>query len=188
MEPITTTLLMALIGGAAVATGEITSQAIKDAYTALKQLVIDKLGGKTEIANALQQIETDPNSKGRQLVLQEEVEKAITDDLAVTQDGKLEIQALTLLTLLQKQGLATPTVQIAPMGSVGPIYRSYVKVVGDRDVVADTIYGPVSTGDSGDQIQTDTYSKRQVHTGGGTAVEGNVEMDSGDFVGRDKKA
>lgn len=188
MESITTTLLMALIGGAAIATGEITNQAIKDTYTSLKQLVIDKLGGKADIVNALQQVEADPSSKGRQLVLQEEVEKAIITDPVVTQDGELKIQAQALLTLLQKQDMTTPTVQIKQTGSGGVVYGSNAKVTGERGVVADTIHGPVITGDHGCQVQTDTYSKHHVQTGGGMVVEGNMEIDSGDFVGRDKKA
>jgi hypothetical protein len=187
MEPNATTLLMALIAGAAVVTGEIASQAIKDAYTGLKQLAIDKLGGRTDIANALQQVETHPSSKGRQLVLQEEVEKAVTADPTMTQDGKLEIQAQMLLMLLQNQGLTTPAVQITQTGSGGLGWGSNAKVTGKRGVVTDTIHGPVSTGAHGHQVQIDTYSKRQVHTGGGPAVEGKVDIDSGDFVGRDKK-
>lgn len=188
MEPITTTLLTALIAGAAAATTQVASQAIQDAYAGLKGLLLRKWGGKADIDNAVRQVEGDPQSKGRQLMLQEELGKAATADPTAAQDQELLTKAQELLKLLAAQGQATtPAVQITQSSSGGIAYGAGSKAAGERGVVADTIHGSVSTGDNARQIRTDSYVETQTNTGGGTAVEGNVNTSGGDFVGRDKQ-
>jgi hypothetical protein len=153
MEPITTTLLTALIAGAAAATGEVAGQAIKDAYASLKGLLIRKWGGKADLENAVRQVEGEPKSQGRQLMLQEELGKAATADPTAAQDQELLTKAQELLKLLAAQGQATTaTVQIIQSGSGGVAYGAGALAAGERSVVAHTIHGPVSTGDHARQI------------------------------------
>jgi len=187
MEPMTM-FLTALIAGATAATSEVAGQALKDAYNGFKQLVVNKFAGKAELENAIRQVEGDPKSKGRQLVLQEDLEKAITATPNVIQDQELLAKAQALLTLLEAQGQATTaTVQISQSSSGGLAYGPGAKAAGERGIVADTINGPVSTGDNARQIQTDSYIEHQTNTGGGSAIKGNVDTGGGDFIGRDKK-
>jgi hypothetical protein len=187
MEPITTTLLAALIAGAAAGGTEVAGQAIKDAYNGLKQLVINKLGGKADVEDAIQQVEKKPNSEGRQTTLKEELESAVAADPAAGQDQDLLAQAQKLLDLLQQAGKpTTDAVQISLTGSGAIAYGQGSKAAGERGVVADTIQGPVSTGDNARQIQTEHYVENQTNTGGGATIEGNVDTGGGDFVGRDK--
>lgn len=76
--------------------------------------------------------------------------------------------------------------RVVQTGSGGVAIGPGAKAAGARGVVADTIHGPVSTGDHARQIQTDSYIERQTNTGGGTYIEGNVKT-AGDFIGRDKQ-
>src|SRR5687767_12049379 len=118
MEPITTTLLAALIAGAAAATTEVAGQAIKDAYNSLKTLVVAKLGGKGEVANAIQQVEAKPDSSGRKDVLKEELESAVAAEPAIAQDQALLAKAQELIALLRQEGkLSEAAVQIIQSGS-----------------------------------------------------------------------
>jgi len=187
MEPMTM-FLTALIAGATAATSEVAGQALKDAYNGFKQLVMNKLGGKADVANALQQLEGRPDSQSRQGVLQEELAAALDAEPAAAQDQELLAKAQALLTLLEAQGQATTaTVQISQSSSGGLAYGPGAKAAGERGIVADTINGPVSTGDNARQIQTDSYIEHQTNTGGGSAIKGNVDTGGGDFIGRDKK-
>jgi hypothetical protein len=187
MEPITTTLLAALLAGAAAATGEVAGQAIKDAYNRFKQFVIQKLGGIADVEKALQGLESKPDSQGRQMTLKEELESAVAADPAAAQDQALLEQAQKLLSLLQQAGHPAPgSVQITQTGSGGLAYGPGAIAAGAGGVAAGAIHGPVATGEHARQIQSDTYVEKQVNAGGGAAVSGNVDTGGGDFVGRDK--
>jgi hypothetical protein len=186
MEPITTTLLAALVAGAAAATGEVADQAIKDTYNSLKQFVIQKLGGKAGVETALQGLESKPGSQGRQMTLKEELESAVEADPAAAQDPALLEQAQQLLSLLQQAGHPAPgSVQITQSGSSGLAYGPGAIAAGAGGVAAGAIHGPVATGEHARQIQTGAYVEKQVNTGGGAAVAGDVNT-GGDFVGRDQ--
>ena len=58
------------------AVGKLSESAIKDAYEAIKKLILRKAKGKKKesIKNALRTIEEKPSSEGRKIVLQEELE------------------------------------------------------------------------------------------------------------------
>ncbi|TFI54894.1 hypothetical protein BLD44_007905 [Mastigocladus laminosus UU774] len=78
MDPITTAIVAAVAG--------ISSSAIKDSYEALKAALKKKFGEKSKVVNAVNELEGTPDSKGRQVTLQEEVEKAkAVDDLELCQ-------------------------------------------------------------------------------------------------------
>src|SRR6266850_6080633 len=65
MDPISTALLAAL--------GKLTEPIVKDAYDALKNLLVRKFGGTSEVTTAVQQLEQKPDSTGRRETLQEEL-------------------------------------------------------------------------------------------------------------------
>jgi hypothetical protein len=99
MEPITTTLVAALVAGAVAATKEVAGSAIVDAYNGLKALIARRFRGQPDLADALDKVEARPDSKPRQDMLQEELETARAD-----QDAEIVKQARALLALIQEQG------------------------------------------------------------------------------------
>lgn len=186
MEPLTATLLTALIAGAAAATTTVASQAIKDAYTGLKQLVINTFTAHPAVATAVQQVEARPASQNRQGLLQEELETALAaaPPSPATQQA-LRAQAQALLDQLQAAGHATATYSATLTGS-GAIAQGAGAVAAGQGGIA--VGGSVSgshlvTGNS--NVITDRAIGRQVNTGGGSAIEGNVDTQGGDFIGRD---
>src|SRR5262249_7549654 len=123
MDPITATLLTALIAGAAAGVTGVATQAITDAYNGLKALVIAKFGGKSDVESAIQQVDKKPDSAGRQGVLKEELEGAVKSDPSAAQDQELQKQAEKLLALLQEKGQPTSgAVHIEVSGSGAVAY------------------------------------------------------------------
>jgi hypothetical protein len=87
-------ILAALTAGAASGATDTAKKAIADAYEGLKSLVKKKLGGNSEAAVALDKLETNPASEGRQKTLAEELEsaKAATDpELASAAQALIEL-------------------------------------------------------------------------------------------------
>jgi hypothetical protein len=99
MEPVSATILAALVAGAVAATKDVAAAAIKDAYNGFKALVVRKLGPKADVENAIQQVEAKPDSQARQDMLAEELDAA-----GAEQDGELVAQAKALLALLETHG------------------------------------------------------------------------------------
>lgn len=71
MDPITTAIAAAL--------GQVGAAAIQDAYQGLKQLIQQKWGADSDLADAVDRLEEKPDSKARQAMLQEEVRAAEAD-------------------------------------------------------------------------------------------------------------
>jgi hypothetical protein len=107
MDPITT-LMTALVAGAPAAAKNVTAQAVKDGYAGLKALVIRKLGGKRDIGTSIQQIEVQPDSKGRRATLEEDLAAVGAD-----QDEELIRQAAGLIELLKRHAPETVTTYTA---------------------------------------------------------------------------
>jgi hypothetical protein len=97
MDPISI-IVMALVSGAAAALKPTTEQAIKDAYVGLKGLIQRKFG-HVDVAV----LETDPASKKRQAVVQEDLEKA-----GAGQDAELLREAKALLDTIQTHAPDVP--------------------------------------------------------------------------------
>lgn len=72
MEPITTAILAAVAG--------VSSSAIKDGYNALKEALKKKFGEKSDLVDAVDKLETKPDSEGRKATVQEEVSLAKVND------------------------------------------------------------------------------------------------------------
>ena len=66
------TILAAIVGALAA----LADPAVKDGYDALKQLLRRKLGDKSRVVRAVQNLEEEPGSEGRQLTLKEDIGKA----------------------------------------------------------------------------------------------------------------
>ncbi len=79
MDPITTTILAALVAGVAAGATEVGKKAIVDAYEGLKTIIKGKFGDQSDLAQAVQKLEDKPDSEGRKVTLQEEVEAAQAD-------------------------------------------------------------------------------------------------------------
>jgi hypothetical protein len=87
-------ILNALLGALA----NLGQTAVKDAYLAVKTLICKKYGSKSNLAEAVEQLEKRPDSPGRRATLAEELTatKADQDDSVVkaAQDLMAKIQAL----------------------------------------------------------------------------------------------
>jgi hypothetical protein len=66
MDPITTAIVAALAAG-------LVSSVVKDAYAGLKSLITHKLGSESEVAKSINDLEANPKSRGRAIVLSEQV-------------------------------------------------------------------------------------------------------------------
>jgi hypothetical protein len=82
MDPITTVILAAL---PALASNLIKSS-VRDAYRGLKSVILRKWGATSPVAESLNELEANPNSKGQAVVLAENVAAAnLTSDTEVMQ-------------------------------------------------------------------------------------------------------
>ena len=92
MEPITVSIVAALAAGAAAAAKDVASTAVKDAYAALKQLLITRYR-KTE--PFVEAVEADPMSEPEQKVLSKQLD-------SVTPDNDLKDAVARLLGALEE--------------------------------------------------------------------------------------
>ena len=72
MDPVTATIVAALVGGAAAAAKDVASAAIKDAYSGLKRLISDRYQKAGPFVEA---VEADPSSKPEQEVLAKQLDQ-----------------------------------------------------------------------------------------------------------------
>jgi hypothetical protein len=73
MDPVSTTILAALVAGVAAGVTDVGKKVINDAYEGLKSVIKKKFGADSELANAVANLEGKPDSKGRLATLEEEV-------------------------------------------------------------------------------------------------------------------
>ncbi len=108
MDPITTAIVAALAAGAVGGLTETSKTAITDAYNKLKDLLTKKFGVKSNVVQAVNQLEARPESAGRKETLQEEMTVVNAE-----QDDELLAAARHVLTLVQPQqaGLGKFTIQ-----------------------------------------------------------------------------
>jgi hypothetical protein len=92
MDPVTTAILAALSAGAIGGVTEMSKTAVTDAYQKLKGLLVNKFGIRSKIVTAVDDLEEEHDSKGRQLTLQEQIAKVKAD-----QDQELVQAAHALL-------------------------------------------------------------------------------------------
>ena len=90
MDPITTSIVAAL--------ADLSKDVIKNSYDALKAALKKKFGEGSDLVDAVNSIEKKPDSEGRKITLQEEVDKAKVKD-----DPDLLHLAQVLLEKLKEQ-------------------------------------------------------------------------------------
>ncbi len=73
LDPITISIINAIAAGALTGSAEVASQAIVDGYSVLKTLIRNKYGEDNDISKAVDQLEKEPESEGRKLILSEKV-------------------------------------------------------------------------------------------------------------------
>jgi hypothetical protein len=111
MDPITSAIVTALAAGAVSGLTDSSKMAITDAYHTLKDLLARKFGVSSQVVQAIDHLETKPESVGRQETLQEEM-------IAVNAEQDHEVLAaarhLLVLTHTQQAVVSKFTVQIMP--------------------------------------------------------------------------
>jgi hypothetical protein len=107
MDPITTAIVAALSAGAISGLTDTTKTAIIDGYNKLKTLVTKKCGAKSDVVQAIAQLEAKPESVNRKGMLQEEIAA-----VKMMQDDEILAAAKYLLTLVhpQQTGLGKVTI------------------------------------------------------------------------------
>lgn len=98
MDPITI-ITTALVTGAASASKDVATQVIKDAYNSLKELISRKFDNKIDLNNAIEDVEKQPESEGRQIILQKKIDFA-----GIAEAQEVLNQSLILLKLLHEYG------------------------------------------------------------------------------------
>lgn len=83
MDPVTTAIVAAITAGLVSGLTKAGEKAITDSYDALKKLLTEKFGKKSEIVKAVKHLEEKPESQGRKQMLQEEVMEAKADQDSV---------------------------------------------------------------------------------------------------------
>ena len=94
MDPVTSSIVAAVAAGVS----KVGEKAIFDAYAALKKLLEEKFGQRSEVVKAVEGLESKPESEGRKATLQEEIL-----DAEIDQDPDILKIAQTILTLLESQ-------------------------------------------------------------------------------------
>ncbi len=98
VDQVTAAIIAALSVGAIGGVTEMSKTAITDAYKKLKDLLVSKFGAKSKVVTAVAEIEEEPESKGQQLTLQEQIIKVNAD-----QEQELVQAAQMLLQEIRRQ-------------------------------------------------------------------------------------
>lgn len=73
MDPVTMAIIAAVEAGANSAAGDVAKKALVDCYDGLKSLLIKKFGTESDVAEALDKLEKQPDAKGRRQTVQDEL-------------------------------------------------------------------------------------------------------------------
>ena len=87
------TIVAAVIGGLAAASGKVASKTAEEAYGALKGLILRKLGAGSEAAAAIARLEAKPDSEGRKATVAEELDAARAGEDADLVEAARTLQA-----------------------------------------------------------------------------------------------
>lgn len=128
MDPITAAIVAAL---PALAAG-IVSGAVKDTYAGLKSLITHKFGPTSAVAKSVEDLEADPKSEGRALVLSEQVKK-----VNAPSDAEIMAAVTKLVEALAKDkaaGTSNVIIQATMSGGVAGIVGAQNASIGSMNV------------------------------------------------------
>ena len=128
MDPLST-ILTALVAGAGASAKEVTIQAVKDGYGALKALLIRKFGRATGVATSIQRVESKPDSVALQSALKDELTRVGADS-----DLELIQHASMLLELLGGESGSRPSVSSAGLDGSGSLAQGGGMAAAERGV------------------------------------------------------
>ncbi len=140
-------ILTALITGAAAAAEDLAGHALRDAYHALRNLIIQKLGGASKVEAAIDAVEQRPQSEGRKAILREQL-KAASADI----DATVIEQAEAFLRLLKEGGWISGSFYQAIVTGSGAVAQAGAVAAGEGGMAV-----------SGD-VEGDIYLKRRPET------------------------
>jgi|SRR5208337_2967120 len=126
MDPVTTAILAAIAAGVGSGAPKFIEKAVGDAYDALKAVLRRKFGDQSDVIKATEDLESKPDSAGRQATLQEEVTGAKAD-----QDPEVLAAARALLERIKAQPGGEQYVQTATgsyIAQAGPSAKASVRV------------------------------------------------------------
>lgn len=123
MDPITAAIVAALTAGVVSGVTKAGEQVISDAYSKLKEMLGKKLGAKSKVVRAVKELETNPKSEARKVVVREEMAAAKAD-----QDGDLLKAAQALLKAIKSTPGGEKIVQMA-------LGDENIQISGDGNVV-----------------------------------------------------
>jgi hypothetical protein len=132
MDPITTAIVAAL---PALAT-DMVSGVVKDAYTGLKSLIARKFGSTSAVAKSVEDLEANPKSQGRAMMLSEQVEEA-----KATSDAEIMAAVTELVEALANEktaGTSSVNIQATMSGGVAGIVGAQNASIGSMNVCSST--------------------------------------------------
>jgi hypothetical protein len=100
VDPITS----AIVASLPVLASEMVSSAVKDAYAGLKSLIARKFGATSAVAKSVDDLEANPKSQGRAMVLSEQIGEA-----KATSDTDIMAAVSKLAEALAKEKVAAPS-------------------------------------------------------------------------------
>jgi hypothetical protein len=135
MDPITTAIVAALPALAI----DMVPGAVKDAYAGLKSLIARRFGATSAVAKSVEDLEANPKSQGRAMVLSEHVEKA-----NATSDAEIMAAVGKLVDALAKErtaGTSNVHIQVTMSGGVAGIVGAHTASIGSMDIGSPTPNG-----------------------------------------------
>ena len=103
MDPISTAIVAAV--------AKLSEPAIRDAYDGLKAIIARKFGREHSVTKAIEDVEANPKSDGRKVVLSEEVTSANPGA-----DADVMAAVQQLLDRLEKSGVPTASMRVEAKG------------------------------------------------------------------------
>jgi tetratricopeptide (TPR) repeat protein len=125
MDPVTTAILAALSAGAIGGITEMSKTAITDTYQKLKGLLTNKFGPTSKVVRAVDALEEEHDSKGRQLTLQEQIAQVKAD-----QDQELLQVAQSLLHEVRSQPGGERSIQSIMGNYNAQVYGNRLPIAG----------------------------------------------------------
>jgi hypothetical protein len=124
MDPITSSIVVALTTGVTASAGKLGQEVILDAYTALKNLLKKKFGDQSDVVKSVESLEAKPESAGRQETLKEEIASAKVD-----QDPEICKASQTLIDQIRQESYGEQHIQQAIGSYIAQADRSSTSTV-----------------------------------------------------------